>query len=180
MANKTQRSRAFGGPAQSTQLPGGQWRLRVSWTTGARSTTRFYPTEDTGLGSPGQVASDPPPAGWIISQQAVERPASVAVGGVRCDEWFERWQEAKSARRSLVRVNKKRGGAESTAARDRAYWSKWWAPAIGSMLPHMVTQRDLTGRHRLHGESGASASHHEDALVSRKRHFSGGSPTKTY
>jgi site-specific recombinase XerD len=42
-----------------------------------------------------------------------------------------------------VRVNKKRGGAQSTAARDRACWSKWWAPAIGSMLPHMVTQRDI-------------------------------------
>jgi hypothetical protein len=77
-------------------------------------------------------------------EQAVELPASVAVGGVRGDEWFERWQEAKRARRSLVRVNKKRGGAESTAARDRAYWSKWWSPALGSMLPHMVTQRDIT------------------------------------
>ena len=77
-------------------------------------------------------------------QQAVELPASVAVGGVRCDEWFERWQEAKRARRSIVRVNNRRGGAESTAARDRAYWWKWWSPAIGSMLPHMVTQRDIT------------------------------------
>ena len=44
-----------------------------------------------------------------------------------------------------MRVNKKRGGAESTAARDRAYWSKWWAPVLGSKLPHMVTQRDITG-----------------------------------
>jgi integrase len=40
-------------------------------------------------------------------------------------------------------MNKKRGGAESTAARDRAYWSKWWALPLGSMLPHMVTQRDI-------------------------------------
>jgi site-specific recombinase XerD len=42
-----------------------------------------------------------------------------------------------------VRVNNKRGGAESTAARHRAYWSKWWAPALGAKLPHMVTQRDI-------------------------------------
>jgi hypothetical protein len=77
-------------------------------------------------------------------EQAVELPASVAVGGVRCDEWFVRWQEANKARRSRVRVNNKRGGAESTAARDRAYWSKWWAPSLGLMLPHMVTQRDIT------------------------------------
>jgi len=40
-------------------------------------------------------------------------------------------------------VNRKRGGAESTAARDRACWSKWWAPTIGPMLPHVVTQRDI-------------------------------------
>jgi integrase len=77
-------------------------------------------------------------------EQSVDLPASVAVGGVRCDEWFERWLEAKKARRSMVRVNKKRGGAESTAARDRAYWSKWWAPALSDALPHMVTQRDVT------------------------------------
>jgi site-specific recombinase XerD len=32
----------------------------------------------------------------------------------------------------------------SAAARDRAYWSKWWAPSLGVMLPHMVTQRDIT------------------------------------
>jgi integrase len=43
-----------------------------------------------------------------------------------------------------VRVNNKRGGADSTAARDRAYWSKWWSPAIGAQLPHVVTQRDIT------------------------------------
>jgi hypothetical protein len=49
----------------------------------------------------------------------------------------------RRSRRSRVRVNNKRGGAESTAARDRAYWSKWWAPSLGSMLPHMVTQRDI-------------------------------------
>jgi hypothetical protein len=42
-----------------------------------------------------------------------------------------------------VRVNKKRAGAESTAARHRACWSKWWSPALGSKLPHLVTQRDI-------------------------------------
>ena len=42
-----------------------------------------------------------------------------------------------------MRINKKRGGAESTAARDRACWSKWWSPVLGSRLPHTVTQRDI-------------------------------------
>ena len=110
--------------------------------TGGRATYGTYVTEEL--------------AGWAQSrwnlthllpaddpEQAVELPASVAVGGVRCDEWFVRWQEAKKARRSRVRVNKKRGGAESTAARDRACWSKWWAPVLGSRLPHTVTQRDI-------------------------------------
>jgi integrase len=76
-------------------------------------------------------------------EQIVDLPASVGVGGVRCDEWFARWQAAKKARRSRVRVDSKRGGAESTAARDRAYWSKWWAPPLGLMLPHVVTKRDI-------------------------------------
>lgn len=76
-------------------------------------------------------------------EQIVDLPASVAVGEIRCDEWFTRWQVAKKARKSQVRVNDKRGGAESTAARDRAYWSKWWAPPLGLKLPHMVTQRDI-------------------------------------
>ena len=75
----------------------------------------------------------------------VDRLTRVAIGGMLCDEWFGRWQEAKRARRSRVRVNNKRGGAESTAARDRACWSKWWAPTIGLQLPHTVTQRDITG-----------------------------------
>jgi hypothetical protein len=86
--------------------------------------------------------------GWCFSSEGRTplvgtQLASVAVGGVRCDEWFLRWQEAKKARQSRVRVNKKRGGAESTAARDRACWSKWWAPVLGSRLPHTVTQRDI-------------------------------------
>ena len=74
----------------------------------------------------------------------MEKPASVAVGGVRCDEWFARWQEAKEARRSRVRVGKKRGGAASTAARDRAQWSRWWSPVIGDRLPHTLVEADVT------------------------------------
>ena len=71
-------------------------------------------------------------------------PSAIPDGGLQCNEWFGRWQEAKKARRSRVRVNNKRGGAESTAARDRACWSKWWAPTIGQLEPHVVTQRDIT------------------------------------
>jgi integrase len=139
---KRRRSRGIQGAGTITQLPSGRWRLRVS-IEGRQATYGTYPSEE--------LAADAQ-ARWRLTHllpgddpaQAVERPASVAVGGVRCDEWFVRWQEAKKARRSRVRINNKRGGAESTAARDRAYWSKWWAPAIGSMLPHMVTQRDIT------------------------------------
>jgi integrase len=87
-------------------------------------------------------------------EQVVDLPASVAVGGIRCDEWFARWQLAKKARQSRVRVNNRRGGAESTAARDRAYWSKWWAPALGAKLPHMVTQRDIVAVIEAKGEAG--------------------------
>ena len=93
-------------------------------TLGGRQVTYgTYPTED--------LAADAQ-AHWRLThllpaddpEQIVELPASVAVAGVRCDEWFARWQAAKKARRSRVRLNSKRGGAESTAARDRAYWSK--------------------------------------------------------
>ena len=124
------------------QLPGGRWRLRVPLDTGGRATYGTYATEELAALAQSRwnlthllPADDP--------EQVVELPASVAVGGVRCDEWFVRWQEAKAARRSRVRVNRKRGGAESTAARDRACWSKWWAPVLGSRLPHTVTQRDI-------------------------------------
>jgi hypothetical protein len=72
-----------------------------------------------------------------------ELPASVAVGGVPCDEWFERWQQAKAARRSMVRVGGARGGAPSTRARDRAQWARWWSASIGRRLPHTVTSEDL-------------------------------------
>jgi hypothetical protein len=126
MMAKRRRRRGIQGAGTITQLPSGRWRLRVSMK-GRQATYGTCLTED--------LAADAQ-ARWRLThllpaddpEQAVELPASVAVGGIRCDEWFVRWQEAKKARRSRVRVNNKRGGAESTAARDRAYWSKWWSP----------------------------------------------------
>lgn len=136
------RKRGIRGAGTISQLPSGRWRLRVP-LDGRQVTYGTYPTEEQAGNAQARwrlthllPADDP--------DQAVEQPASVAVGGVRCDEWFERWQEAKSARRSRVRVNNRRGGAETTAARDRAYWSKWWSPAIGSELPHALSETDLT------------------------------------
>ena len=139
---KRRRSRGIRGAGTIAQEPSGRWRLRV---------THFGRQVDYGTFLTEDLACDAQ-ARWRLThllpaddpEQVVLVPASVAVGGVRCEEWFARWQEAKVARRSRVRVNKKRGGAESTAARDRAYWSKWWAPTLGERLPHMVTQRDIT------------------------------------
>jgi hypothetical protein len=67
---------------------GGRWRLRVS-IEGRQATYGTYPTED--------LAPDAQ-ARWRLThllpaddpEQAVDLPASVAVGGVRCDEWFVR------------------------------------------------------------------------------------------
>lgn len=36
-----------------------------------------------------------------------------------------------------------RGGSASTAARDRAQWRRWWAPAIGDTLPQSLTRADI-------------------------------------
>ena len=69
---------------------------------------------------------------------------NVAVGGVRCGEWFERWQVAKLELRSLVRLGNGRGGAATTAARDRAQWLKWWSPSIGDELPQTVLAATLS------------------------------------
>jgi hypothetical protein len=140
---KKRRDRGFRGAGSIDLQPSGRWRLRVPVEGGGRATYGHFVTEELAVEAQARwllthLLADDDPA------QAVEVPASVPVGGVRCDEWFGQWQDAKKARRSLVRVNKKRGGAESTAARDRAYWSKWWEPPLGSMLPHMVTQRDIT------------------------------------
>jgi integrase len=138
------RKRSIRGAGTIDHLRSGRWRLRVPIGGGGKATYGIFPTEE--LAAQAQ-------ARWRLThllpdddqEQVVEVPASVAVGGIRCDEWFERWQEAKRARRSMVRVNKKRGGAESTAARDRAYWSKWWAPFLGPQLPHVVSLKDVTG-----------------------------------
>ncbi len=145
MAAKRRTSVAGAEPAPSQQTSSRRWRLRVS-IDGRQVTYGTYETE-------GEAADAQ--ARWRLThhlpayelEPAVDRPTSVS-----CDcehalrtEWFGRWQEAKKARRSRVRVNNKRGGAESTAARDRACWSKWWAPTIGPQLPHAVLQRDITG-----------------------------------
>jgi hypothetical protein len=124
------------------QRPSGRWRLRVR-VEGRQTTYGTFETEDEAITAQARwrlthllPADDP--------ALEVEKPASVAVGGVRCDEWFARWQAAKVERRSRVRVGKKRGGAESTGARDRAQWSRWWKPAIGDRLPHTLVRTDLT------------------------------------
>ena len=96
---KRRRSRGIRGAGTITQLPSGRWRLRV--TLGERQVTYgTYLTEDEAANAQARwrlthllPADDP--------EQAVELPPSVAVGGVRCDEWFLRWQEAKKARRSV-------------------------------------------------------------------------------
>jgi integrase len=136
------RKRGVRGVGTIDQLPSGRWRLRVPLEGGGRATYGTYLTEEQAGAAQARwrlthlLAEDDP-------EQVVELPASVTVGGVRCDEWFARWQEAKKARRARVRVTTKRGGAATTAARDRACWSKWWSPTIGSELPHMLTERDF-------------------------------------
>ena len=136
------RTRGLRGAGSITKISSRRWRLRVP-VDGRQVTYGTYETESE--------AADAQ-ALWRLSHRlpiadvdhGVHRTVSVLESGVHCNEWFGRWQEAKKARRSRVRVNNKRGGAESTAARDRACWSKWWAPTIGQLLPHMVTQRDIT------------------------------------
>jgi hypothetical protein len=100
---KRRRSRGIQGAGTITQLPSGRWRLRVS-IEGRQATYGTYLSEE-------DLAADAQ-ARWRLThllpaddpEQAVELPPSVAMGGVRCDEWFVRWQEAKKARRSRVRV----------------------------------------------------------------------------
>ena len=124
------------------QRPSGRWRLRVR-VDGRQVVYGTYETEDEAVRAQarwrltGLLPADDPAL-------TVERPASVAVGGARCDEWFTRWQEAKAARRSMVQLSRGRGGAASTAARDRAQWQRWWSPAIGAALPHAVTSTEIT------------------------------------
>src|ERR1700728_319886 len=137
------RTRGLRGAGTITQTSSRRWRLRVP-IDGRQVTYGTYETE-------GEAADAQ--ARWRLTHRlpayevepAAEGPTRGAIGGMHCDEWFGRWQEAKRARRSRVRVNNKRGGAESTAARDRACWSEWGSPTIGQQLPHAVTQRDITG-----------------------------------
>lgn len=123
------------------QRSSGRWRLRVR-ADGRQVVYGTYDTEEQAFQAQARwrlarllPADDP--------EQLGELPPSVAVGGVRCDEWFERWQEAKAERRSVVRVGTGRGGSASTAARDRAQWRRWWSPTIGDSLPHTLTTPDL-------------------------------------
>ncbi|MHB1533481.1 MAG: hypothetical protein ACYC1D_02530, partial [Acidimicrobiales bacterium] len=107
MARK-KRQRALNDGGAIDQRPSGRWCLRVS-LDGRQVTYGTYESEDEAATAQ---------ARWRLTHLlpvddpdlVVDKPASVAVGGVRCDEWFERWQEAKQARRSRVRVGKKRGG----------------------------------------------------------------------
>ena len=112
---------AAAGQAQGTtgfgtieRLANGRWRLTVSHD-GRKVAYGRYATED------GAAVAQ---ARWKLTGllPADDLPAAVAVGGVRCDEWFGRWQGAKRARSSIVRAGRRRGGAESTAARDRSQW----------------------------------------------------------
>ena len=90
------------------QRPGGRWRVRVR-VDGRQVAYGTYETEDEAFTAQarwrltGLLPADDP-------ELVLEQPTSVAVGGVRCDEWFARWQQMKSGRRSLVRVGKKRAG----------------------------------------------------------------------
>ncbi len=141
MANRRRR-RAPNDGGSIDQRSSGRWRLRVRME-GLQATYGLYETEEEAWRAQARwrlthllPADDP--------ELAEPVPASVAVGGVRCDEWFERWQKAKAERRSIVRVGAGRGGAPSTAARDRAQWRRWWMPALGGRLPHTLVQDDVT------------------------------------
>ena len=90
---KRRRSRGIRGAGSIAQEPSGRWRLRVTYF-GRQVDYGTYLTEDLACDAQARwrlthllPADDP--------EQVVLVPASVAVGGVRCDEWFARWQEAK-------------------------------------------------------------------------------------
>ena len=127
------------------QRPSGRWRLRVS-VEGRQATYGLFETEDDAIRAQARwrmtqlLPSDDPD---LVPELPPDAERNVAVGGVRCDEWFERWQQAKTARRSVVRVDGGRGGAASTGARDRAQWRRWWSPAIGERLPQTLGSGDI-------------------------------------
>jgi len=140
---KGKRRRAPNDGGSIDQRPSGRWRLRVR-IDDRQVAYGTFETEDEAVRAQARwrvthllLADDP--------ELNPEVPVSVLVGGVRCDEWFVRWQAAKEARRSKVRVGAGRGGSESTSARDRAQWRKWWSPAIGDRLPHTLSMEDIAG-----------------------------------
>jgi hypothetical protein len=126
------------------QLPSQRWRLRVRFD-GRQVTYRVFESEEDAFRAQARwrlthllPADDPQ---FVLSPQD---QANIAVEGIRCDEWFGRWQKAKLERGSMVRVGRGRGGAASTSARDNAQWTSWWSNRTGNLLPQMVTQADLT------------------------------------
>jgi integrase len=141
MARKRRRAPNDGGSID--QLPSGLWRLRVR-LEGRQVAHGLFGSEQEAFQAQARwrlvhlLPDDDP-------QLPEEDATNVAVAGTRCSEWFELWQKAKSERRSVVRVGRGRGGAESTAARDRAQWASWWAARIGERLPQTVTRANLAG-----------------------------------
>ncbi len=140
------------------QRVSGRWRLRIR-IDDRQVTYGMYETEEEAVRAQARwrvthllPEDDPDPQAELPSGTV----ANMAAGGVRCDEWFERWQQAKEERRSLVRVGYGRGGAESTSARDRAQWRRWWSPTIGSRLPHTLNTADVIDvLRRMEGEGRA-------------------------
>jgi integrase len=153
---KRKRRRAPNDGGTIDQRASGRWRLRVR-IDGRQFTYGTYETEDEAVRAQARwrfthlLPADDPER---LPELPLDAAANMAVGGVRCDEWFERWQMAKAERRSMVRVGSGRGGAASTAARDRAQWRPWWSPAIGEALPQAVTTADIAGVLRAMEDSG--------------------------
>jgi hypothetical protein len=118
------------------QLPSGRWRLRVR-ADGRQLTYGVYESEEDAYQAQARwrlthlLAEDDPE---LVGDAAT----NMAVGSARCDDWFARWQDAKLDRRTVVRVGNGRGGAATTAARDRAQWARWWSPYIGDHLPQTI------------------------------------------
>ena len=99
---KRKRRRAPNDGGSIDQLPSGRWRLRVR-LDGRQATYGLFESEEDAFQAQARwrlvhllPADDPrlPP----------EDATNGDVGGVRCSEWFERWQKAKSERRSVVGV----------------------------------------------------------------------------
>ena len=127
---KRRRLRAPNDGGSIDQLPSGRWRLRVR-LDGRQVTYGLFESEEEAFQAQARwrlvhLLPDDDPQ---LSQDDATNVA-VAVAAVRCSEWFELWQKAKSERRSVVRVGRGRGGAQSTAARDRAQWATTRAPRL--------------------------------------------------